>query len=329
MSSQINKSVIIGSGPWGETIGKTLSNNLKDVIIITRNLKSKKQIYYPSKSSKNKLRFSDDLKKSIPQAELIIFAVPSHALRENVKKISPYISSKSLILSATKGLEISSNKIATEVIFDELKHIISKEKIGVMSGPNLSVEINEGKIALTTIAFTEITNAKIVQNYFHSRIFRPYTSTDILGVQYGGALKNIIAIASGFLDDGNYGDNVKSSLIVRGLNEIKIIGMSKGAEEGTFYGLSGLGDLITTCYSKLSRNYTFGSLISDGYSIDKAKKKIGQTIEGIDTTRSAYEIGLKNQLEIPIINSIHKVIHEKYSAKEVINKLMSRDLKSE
>ena len=167
------------------------------------------------------------------------------------------------------------------------------------------------------------------QNYLNSRIFRPYTNTDIIGVQYGGALKNIIAIASGFLDDANYGDNTKSSLIVRGLNEIKIIGMSEGAKEGTFYGLSGLGDLITTCYSKLSRNYTFGSLISHGYSIDKAKIKIGQTIEGIDTTRSAYEIGIKNQLELPIINSIHKVIHKKYSAKKIISELMSRDLKSE
>lgn len=329
MNSLINKSVIIGSGSWGETIGKALNKNLKETIIITRNLSSKKQIYYPSKSSKNNLQFSDDLKNNIPQAELIIFAVPSHALRENVRKISPYISSKSLILSATKGLEDSSNKISTEVIFDELKHIISKEKIGVMSGPNLSMEINEGKIALTTIAFTEIRNATIVQSYLNSRIFRPYTSTDIIGVQYGGALKNIIAIASGFLDDANYGDNAKSSLIVRGLNEIKILGMSEGAKEGTFYGLSGLGDLITTCYSKLSRNYTFGSLISHGYSIDKAKIKIGQTIEGIDTTRSAYEIGIKNQLELPIINSIHKVIHKKYSAKKIISELMSRDLKSE
>ena len=125
MNSLINKSVIIGSGSWGETIGKALNKNLKETIIITRNLSSKKQIYYPSKSSKNNLQFSDDLKNNIPQAELIIFAVPSHALRENVRKISPYISSKSLILSATKGLEDSSNKISTEVIFDELKHIIS------------------------------------------------------------------------------------------------------------------------------------------------------------------------------------------------------------
>tara|TARA_Y100000590_G_scaffold460275_1_gene619254 strand:- start:696 stop:1661 length:966 start_codon:yes stop_codon:yes gene_type:complete len=321
LSSVINKSVIIGSGSWGKTIGKILSYDLKDVIIITRNIKSK--------DSETKLQFSTDLKKFIPQAELIIFAVPSHALRENVKKVSPYISSKSLIISATKGLENSSDKISTEVIFDELKHTIRKEKIGVMSGPNLSVEINKGKIALTTIAFTEIRNAKIVQSYFNSPMFRPYTSTDILGVQYGGALKNIIAIASGFLDDGNYGNNAKSSLIVRGLNEIKIIGMSKGGKEETFYGLSGLGDLITTCYSKLSRNYTFGSLISKGYSIDEAKKKISQTIEGIGTAKSAYEIGLRNQLETPIINSIHKIIYEKYPAKEVISELMLRDLKSE
>ena len=299
----------------------TLKN--KNTTIITSTLKNNR-----NEKFKN-LKFTENYEKIVPKSDLIILAVPSHALRKSVLKISPYISPHTLILSATKGLENSTNKISTNVIYDELKNSIQERQIGVMSGPNLSKEIQDSKIALTTIAFPELSNAKIVQDYLSSKIFRPYTSTDLIGVQYGGSLKNIIAIASGFLDRSNYGDNAKSSLIVRGLNEIKILGVSQGAKEETFYGLSGIGDLITTCYSNLSRNYQFGVLISEGFSVNEAKGKIVQTIEGIDTAKSAYNLGKKNNLDLPIIYSIYKVIHENFTPQDVISKLMSRNLKSE
>tara|TARA_Y100000590_G_scaffold470739_1_gene669050 strand:- start:6951 stop:7928 length:978 start_codon:yes stop_codon:yes gene_type:complete len=323
VNKRITQSVVIGGGSWGTTIALGLINNNKNTILITSSSKNNQNEKF------SKLQISERYDEIIPKCDLIIFAVPSHGLRKSVAKISPYISPHTLVLSATKGLENSTNKISTTVISEELINLIPKKQIGVMSGPNLAKEIQENKIALTTIAYPEIYNAKIVQNYFSSKIFRPYTSTDLIGVQYGGSLKNIIAIASGFLDQSNYGDNSKSSLLVRGLNEMKILGVSQGAKEETFYGLSGIGDLITTCYSNLSRNYQFGVLISDGFSVNQAKAKIVQTIEGIDTARSAYNLGKKNNLELPIIYSIYKVIHKNSSPEEVISKLMSRTLKEE
>ena len=323
MIKTITQSVVIGGGSWGTTIALGLNNNKKNTTIITSTLKNNR-----NEKFKN-LKFTENYEKIVPKSDLIILAVPSHALRKSVLKISPYISPHTLILSATKGLENSTNKISTNVIYDELKNSIQERQIGVMSGPNLSKEIQDSKIALTTIAFPELSNAKIVQDYLSSKIFRPYTSTDLIGVQYGGSLKNIIAIASGFLDRSNYGDNSKSSLIVRGLNEIKILGVSQGAKEETFYGLSGIGDLITTCYSNLSRNYQFGVLISEGFSVNEAKDKIVQTIEGIHTAKAAYNLGKKNNLDLPIIYSIYKVIHENFTPQDVISELMSRNLKSE
>ena len=323
MKKTITKSVVIGGGSWGTTIALGLNNNNKNTTIITSTLKKNR-----NEKFKN-LKITENYKEIVPESDLIILAVPSHALRKSVLKISPYISPHTLVLSATKGLENSTNKISTNVIYEELKNSIQEKQIGVMSGPNLSKEIQDGKIALTTIAFPELSNAKAVQDYLSSKIFRPYTSTDLIGVQYGGSLKNIIAIASGFLDQSNYGDNSKSSLIVRGLNEIKILGVTQGAKEETFYGLSGIGDLITTCYSNLSRNYQFGVLISEGFSVNQAKDKIVQTIEGIDTTKSAYNLGKKNNLDLPILYSIYKVIHENFTPQEVISELMSRNLKSE
>ena len=323
MKKTITKSVVIGGGSWGTTIALGLNNNNKNTTIITSTLKKNR-----NEKFKN-LKITENYKEIVPEADLIILAVPSHALRKSVLKISPYISPHTLVLSATKGLENSTNKISTNVIYEELKNSIQEKQIGVMSGPNLSKEIQDGKIALTTIAFPELSNAKAVQDYLSSKIFRPYTSTDLIGVQYGGSFKNIIAIDSGFLDQSNYGDNSKSSLIVRGLNEIKILGVTQGAKEETFYGLSGIGDLITTCYSNLSRNYQFGVLISEGFSVNQAKDKIVQTIEGIDTTKSAYNLGKKNNLDLPILYSIYKVIHENFTPQEVISELMSRNLKSE
>ena len=323
MKKTITKSVVIGGGSWGTTIALGLNNNNKNTTIITSTLKKNR-----NEKFKN-LKITENYKEIVPESDLIILAVPSHALRKSVLKISPYISPHTLVLSATKGLENSTNKISTNVIYEELKNSIQEKQIGVMSGPNLSKEIQDGKIALTTIAFPELSNAKAVQDYLSSKIFRPYTSTDLIGVQYGGSLKNIIAIASGFLDQSNYGDNSKSSLIVRGLNEIKILGVTQGAKEETFYGLSGIGDLITTCYSNLSRNYQFGVLISEGFSVNQAKDKIVQTIEGIDTTKSAYNLGKKNNLDLPILYSIYKVIHENFTPQKVISELMSRNLKSE
>jgi len=333
----MNRSTIIGSGSWGTTLGLLLSSQGKDVTILTRNIRDENRLITPSKTGRHiagnkipsSLTVSNDYERIIPNTDLVIFAVPSPTLRNNTKHITKYLKSSTIILSATKGLENITNKTMTDVIVDESDSIINKGQVGAISGPNLSGEILEGKLALTTVAFTDLSTAKTVQKYLNSPTLRPYTSTDLIGVQYGGALKNIIAIASGFADGSNLGNNAKASLITRGLNEIKTLGMSQGAREETFYGLSGIGDLITTCYSKLSRNYRFGNHLAKGLNIERCLEDISGTVEGLNTTTSAYSIMQKNKLELPIISSIYKVLYEDFPPNQLVMDLMARNLREE
>lgn len=333
----MNRSTIIGSGSWGTTIGLLLSSQGKDVTILTRNIRDENRLITPSKTGHHiaghkipsSLTVSSDYERIIPNTDLVIFAVPSPTLRNNIKHITKYLNSSTIVLSATKGLENITNKTMTDVFMDVSDGIINEGQVGAISGPNLSGEILEGKLALTTVAFTDSSTAKTVQKYLNCPTLRPYTSTDLIGVQYGGALKNIIAIASGFVDGSNLGNNAKASLITRGLNEIKTLGMSQGAQEETFYGLSGIGDLITTCYSKLSRNYRFGNHLAKGLKVESCLEEISGTVEGINTTTSAYSIMQKNKLELPIISSIYKVLYEDFPPNQLMKELMSRDLREE
>jgi len=333
----MNRSTIIGSGSWGTTLGLLLSSQGKNVTILTRNIRDENMLITTSKPGRHigghkipsSLSVSSDYERIIPNTDLLIFAVPSPTLRNNTKHITKYLKSSTIILSATKGLENVTNKTMTDVIMDESDNLINEGQVGAISGPNLSGEILEGKLALTTVAFTNLSIAKTVQKYLKSPTLRPYTSTDLIGVQYGGALKNIIAIASGFVDGSNLGNNAKASLITRGLNEIKTLGMSQGAQEETFYGLSGIGDLITTCYSKLSRNYRFGNHLAKGLKIESCLAEISGTVEGLNTTTSAYSIMQKHKLELPIISSIYKVLYEDFPPNQLIRDLMSRNLREE
>jgi glycerol-3-phosphate dehydrogenase (NAD(P)+) len=333
----MNRSTIIGSGSWGTTLGLLLSSQGKDVTILTRNIRDENRLITASKSGRHiggheipsSLSVSSDYERIIPNTDLVIFAVPSPTLRNNTKHITKYLKSSTIILSATKGLENVTNKTMTDVIMDESDNLINEGQVGAISGPNLSGEILEGKLALTTVAFTNLSIATTVQKYLKSPTLRPYTSTDLIGVQYGGALKNIIAIASGFVDGSNLGNNAKASLITRGLNEIKTLGMSQGAQEETFYGLSGIGDLITTCYSKLSRNYRFGNHLAKGLKVESCLAEISGTVEGLNTTTSAYSIMQKHKLELPIISSIYKVLYEDFPPNQLIRDLMSRNLREE
>ena len=333
----MNRSTIIGSGSWGITLGLLLAFQGKDVTILTRDIRDENRLIKSSKAGHhirgheipNSLTVSSDYERIISNTDLLIFAVPSPTLRKNTKHIKKYLKPTTVILSATKGLENVTNKTMTDVIMDEFDNLIEEGQVGAISGPNLSGEISEGKLALTTVAFTDLSTAKTVQKYLNSPTLRPYTSTDLIGVQYGGALKNIIAIASGFVDGSNLGNNAKASLITRGLNEIKTLGISQGAQEETFYGLSGIGDLITTCYSKLSRNYRFGNYLAKGLKVESCLEEVSGTVEGLNTTTSAYNIMQKHKLELPIISSIYKVLYEDFPPDQLIVDLMSRNLRKE
>ena len=267
--------------------------------------------------------------------DVVIIAVPSVAMREVVKRHVGAIDPEAIIVSATKGLEIATGKRMSEVIADGvsghhgLRFDTAMENICALSGPNLSVEIAIGLPALATAASVSIETAEYVQKMTSGERFRVYASDDIVGVELGGTLKNIIAIGAGFIDASGLGANLKAAYVTRGLHEITQLGLALGARPATFAGLSGIGDMLATCYSPLSRNYRLGARLADGDSVEEALAYLGQTAEGVPTTRAALRIARELGVEMPITETAHKVMFEGVPPTEAMGELMRRELQRE
>tara|TARA_A100000164_G_C21818431_1_gene729110 strand:+ start:163 stop:1164 length:1002 start_codon:yes stop_codon:yes gene_type:complete len=320
---------VIGSTSWGITLSNVLSNNVNQVILLSRSNEENKTLNINRsiirqqnyEINKNVL-ISNDLKKYITDSNIILLAVPSISIEENINKISKYINNEHIIISAVKGFEYNSRKTISRYILDTLK--IPKENIGVISGPNISSEIYENKPASSVIGIDKIHEKKI-RNIFNTRNFRTYSSNDVIGIELGGILKNIYAIGAGIISEYNLGTNAMASYITRAIYEITKLSDFFGGENKTFYGNSGLGDLITTCFNQNSRNHKLGSFLAKGLSIEKASKKINGVIEGIQTTKIVKEI-LDNKIkEFPITNEIYKVLFLNKEPMSGINDLMSRE----
>jgi glycerol-3-phosphate dehydrogenase (NAD(P)+) len=271
---------------------------------------------------------SPSLDESISSAELVIVVVPSVTVRDNLNQIGSAISAESNIVCATKGIEISSGKRMSQVIAEELP-AFNPDKIGVLSGPNLAPEVAAGNPATATIAFPNDQIGETVQEQLSSEVFRVYRSEDVIGVELGGALKNIIAIGAAFIDGAGLGANAKAAYVTRGLHEITRLGVAMGAKPETFAGLSGMGDLLTTCYSPLSRNYRLGIGLASGRDLDTVLTELGQTAEGVPTTQAAVRIAKNLDIEMPITNATHAVLFEGASPTDAIRDLMGRTLQPE
>ena len=326
---------IIGSGAWGTTLSILLSERNK-VTMWCRNeyqaRKVQKNRHNDKLSVKHNLpdniNVTSDIDEVTKNKNLIVVTLPANTIREFFKNNKLFFSDTKYILSASKGIEINTGKRISEIIISELPEFDSKN-IGVMSGPNLAYEILKGKVATATIAFSDESSCKSVQDIFNSKKFRTYTSNDIIGVELGGSLKNIIAIGAGFIDGAGLGDNSKSAFVTRGLHEIMFLGLAMGARIETFAGLSGMGDLMATCYSKLSRNYSFGYGLAKGKKTNSIMNEISQTIEGYPTTLAAYTLSEKYNIEMPIVKATKSVLYDKQEPKLVINDLLSRTLQEE
>ena len=276
-----------------------------------------------------------DSASAISYAEFVIIAVPSTSMRSTIEFHGPNISDDATIISATKGLEIETGMRMSEVITE----IISKkqgsdadavdERVCALSGPNLAVEIASGLPALATAASSSIDAAESVQLLLSSERFRVYTSTDIIGVELGGTLKNIIGIGAGFIDGSSLGANIKAAYVTRGLHEITRLGLAMGANATTFAGLSGAGDMLATCYSSLSRNYRLGYKLAEGKSLTDALSEIGQTAEGVPTTQAAFQLARRLNVEMPLTETAHRVLFEGVPPFEAITALMTRELQRE
>ena len=325
---------ILGAGGWGTTLAihlhrKNYQIRLWEVFpeyasLLQRERKNPK--FLPGVSIPEKILISSDLEKVIFKAELIILVVPSFAAREVLHRLKKFNLAKTIILSATKGMELNTNYRISEIIKEELG---KKVKWAVLSGPTIAREVMEGKPSTAVVASPRAEIARLAQRVLADKNLRIYTSSDPVGVELGGCLKNIIAIAAGIADGLDFGANSKAALLTRGLAEISAFGQKMGAKSSTFTGLSGLGDLATTCISKNSRNRNFGEAIGKRKKMKKLLKETEMVIEGVNATEVVYHLAQKLMVEVPITNSVYQILFEDKNPLIAVGELMSRKEKTE
>ena len=267
---------------------------------------------------------TNSYEEALKDAEIILHVTPSKFVRSTMTEYKKYVKPEQLIIMCAKGFEAETLKTLDEVIEEELPN----NKYGVLSGPSHAEEVSIGIPTALVIASKDEVKGKIAE-VFKSNLIRIYTSSDVKGVELGGALKNIIAFCAGVSVGLNLGDNTYAALVTRGLVEIVRLGVALGAKEKTFYGLTGLGDLIVTCGSQHSRNRRAGEMIGKGHSIEEAKKQIGMVIESVDNIDVAYKLSKKYNVEMPIVDAVYNVLYNNLDPKEAVDMLMNRDLKSE
>jgi glycerol-3-phosphate dehydrogenase (NAD(P)+) len=324
---------IIGDGGWGTALAIVLHNNghavrvwgpFPDYLVEVqrRHINEK---FLPGVKLPPDIRWTTDKAETVAEADVVILAVPSRFFRSVLESFAGFIPSSSPILSVTKGLDEKTGKRMTEVA----EEILNREPVAALSGPSLAAEVARGIPTAVTIACADHSKAKALQGLLMNPSFRVYTSDDVIGVELGGALKNVIAIAAGVCDGIGFGENTKAALVTRGLAEITRLGCELGAHSATFAGLSGMGDLVVTCASRFSRNHTVGERLGHGEPIDRILKTMEQVAEGVWTCATARALARKHGVQIPITEEVCAVIHEGKDPRTAVKDLMARDAKPE
>lgn len=324
---------VLGSGSWGLALALLLHNNGHEVLLWSarpenaRKLREKRENpdRLPGVRLPDEIDVLTDLERALKDVDVTVLAVASPYIRSNAHKMASFVCRDQKIVNVAKGIEEKTLKTLSEVIEEE----IPQGNVAVLSGPSHAEEVGRGLPTTCVISAHTQETAEYLQSIFMSPVFRVYTTPDILGVELGGALKNVIALAAGTADGLGYGDNTKAALITRGITEIGRLGKKMGAQMETFYGLSGIGDLIVTCASKHSRNRKAGYLIGQGYTMEEAMKEVQMVVEGVYSARAARELAEKYEVEMPIITEVNRVLFEGKSAAEAVMDLMLRDKKVE
>lgn len=322
---------VVGTTGWGTTLAIITAREGHTVRLLARSdeeaarlrLANENSRYLPGASFHPSMQVTHHPTEALDGADLTILAVPSNTLRQNVKNVGAYIHNETVIVSAVKGLEIETGSRMSEVIRQELDGS-APTPICALSGPNLAREIIRGKLSSTVVASPDEDAAKKAQSILNSSVFRVYTNTDIVGVELGGALKNIIAIGAGICDGLQMGDNVKAAFMTRGLVEIARLGVAAGARQMTMAGLAGMGDLIATCSSDLSRNHQVGTLLSRGKTMTEIRSEMNNVAEGINTTAAARAMAADLGVEMPITDVTYRVLFEGMSVDRAVAELMGR-----
>lgn len=333
----MNNITVLGAGAWGSALAGLLAKKGSAVTLwsaldseanrlkATREVKNIKNFKLPEN-----IKITRDIKEAVKDKNLVVFAVASIYVREVARIVAPHIDRSIPVVNVAKGIEEETLFTLTEVIEDEFKKNNGLEgDIAVMSGPSHAEEVILRMPTTVVVgAKTELT-AKKIQDCFMTERFRVYTSPDIIGIELGGAIKNVIALAAGILDGLGYGDNSKAALITRGIAEISKLGLKMGGKLETFAGLSGIGDLIVTCCSNHSRNHNAGFLIGRGYTVMEAMQEVGQVVEGVNSAWAAKKLAIKNGVDLPIVEKINEILFEDKSPTDALSELLLRDKKME
>lgn len=326
---------VMGAGSWGTAFGMVLADAGGDVglwsflpepadDINNNHLNSE---YHPGISLPESMWCTTDAAEALDGAELVILAVPAQTLAPNLKVWREYLAPDAVLVSLMKGIEIGTTRRMSQVISDEAE--VPANRVAVISGPNLAREIAMKQPAATTVACTDEASAKKLQEASTTSYFRPYWTTDVVGAEIGGSVKNVIALANGMAVGLGYGENSQASLITRGLAEMSRLGAALGANPMTFLGLAGMGDLIATCSSPLSRNRTFGENMGKGLSVEETTAITKQTCEGVKSCQAILDLATANGVEMPITEQVVQVVHHGMSPKEMLHSFMSRETKPE
>ncbi len=330
-----NKVAVLGAGSWGTAFSIVLADAGNDVSIWARreevaasiNEQNENVDYLPGIELPRTITSTHDPERALAGADVVVLAVPSQSLRENLPAFLPYLAPDAVLVSLMKGVELGTLKRMSEVIGEVAE--IGPERIAVVSGPNLAREIARREPAASVVACADEDVATMLQKRVHSPAFRPYTSVDVLGCEFGGAYKNVVALCVGMAVGLGFGDNTTASLITRGLAETARLAMNQGANPLTLMGLAGLGDLVATCSSPLSRNRTFGEKLGQGMSVDEIYASTRQVAEGVKSCSSLRALAVATGVEAPIVDAVDEVVQGRLTTSQLMEAFIARDTKAE
>lgn len=324
----MHKITVLGAGTWGLALASLLNDNGHKVTVwsaLSDEIDTLKKEYkhknLPELAISKNIDFTKNLESALKNSKIIVFAVPSIYIRKTAKEVKHFYKPEQIIVNVAKGIEEKTNMTLIEQIEEE----IPNSTVTVLSGPSHAEEVAKRLPTTCVIGAKSYEIAKFIQSTFMNSVFRVYTSPDIIGIELGGALKNVIALAAGIADGLGYGDNTKAALITRGMAEISRLGIKMGGKSQSFYGLSGIGDLIVTCASMHSRNRKAGFLIGQGYSMQEAMDEVKMVVEGVYSAKAGKELAKKYKVEMPIINEVCAVLFEDKNPKLAVDSLMLRE----
>ena len=329
------RAAIMGSGSWGTAFAMVLADAGSDVMVWGRDEsvatdiaeRHRNETFHPGIALPERVRATTDAAEALAGADLVVLALPAQVLRTNLERWRMLIPTEAVVVSLIKGIEINTTRRMSEVICEVAQ--VPTDRVAVVSGPNLAREIAERQPTATTVACVDATSAQRLQDACTTDYFRPYWTTDVVGTEIGGAVKNVIALANGMAVGMGLGENTQASLMTRGLAEMSRLGMALGADPLTFQGLAGVGDLVATCQSPLSRNRTFGENLGQGRSVAETIALTKQTCEAYKSCQPILELGRAHGVDMPITEQVVAVLHHGRSPREIGSALMSRHTKPE